>query len=158
VMATSEDSDTRFVAYNYDLITRGIIGGTYAALLEDPEITQRAVADLGWDLEDLESIEVSTSYASVSQVITVRVTGSDAAAVAAVAAGIVEHGTDFVAGLNEPFVVTPVASDSPDVQQGRITDLWRIGSMLAVGTAAALAVVWSPSFIRRRSAIAENSH
>jgi O-antigen ligase len=158
VMATSEESDTRFAAYNYDLITRGIIGGTYAALLEDPEITQRAVADLGWDVEDLESIEVNTSYTPVSQVITVRVTGSDAAAVAAVAAGIVEHGTDLVDGLNEPFVVTPVASDSLHVQRGRITDLWRIGSILAVATAAALAIVWSPSFIRRRSAIAENSH
>jgi capsular polysaccharide biosynthesis protein len=158
VMATGDQADSRYVAYSYDLITRGVIGGTYAALLEEPEITQRAVADLGWDADDLAAIDVSTSYAAGSQVITLRVAGDDPDKVRAVADGIVEYGTGFVADLDEPFVVTTVESQSTDPEQRANPELWRVGLVAVAGTTAAIGISWSISSTRRRPTVAESVH
>jgi hypothetical protein len=154
VMATGEDADWRYVAYSYDLITRGLVGGTYAALLEEPEITQRAVADLGWDIDDLSAINVSTWYAPGSQLIAIRVTGDDPHEVRTVADGIVEYGTGFVADLREPFVVTAVEPQPPEPEQRADPELWRIGLIAVAGTAAAVGIGWSISSTRRTPVIA----
>ena len=156
VMATGDQADSRYVAYSYDLITRGVVGGTYAALLEEPEITQRAVAELGWDEADLDAIEVSTSYAQGSQVITLRVAGDDPDKVRAAADAIVKYGTGFVTALDEPFVVATVESQPTDPEQRANPELWRIGLLAVMGTTAIVGIGWSVSSSRQRPTIAES--
>jgi hypothetical protein len=151
LVTTGEEADGRYEAYNYDLITRGLIGATYAAVLEDPELTRHAIADLGWDEEDLGSIEVSTSYVPARQVITIRVAGDDPNQVRAMAARIVGRGVEFVMELDEPFVVAAVESDLTEVHRGPTTDLWRIALIAAVSTAAAVGIGGLVSVTTRRS-------
>lgn len=147
LMATGDEADWRYVAYSYDLITRGLVGGTYAAILEEPAIAQQAVADLNWESEVLDSIEVSTSYAPASQVITVRVAGDDPAEVEAVAAGIVEGGAAFIRGLDEPFVAAEVAPESTEAQPDPLGDLRRLALIVVIGVAFGTAV-WLGSRFR----------
>lgn len=151
VVIAGEDADGRYLPYSYDLITRGLVGTTYAAVLEDAKFTRGAAADLGWDMDDLGSTEVSASYAPASQVITVRVAGDDPNHVRGLAARIIARGTGYVAGLDEPFVVAAVDPDSTDVQRGSLTDLTRIALIVVMSTVAALEVGGLVGFARRSS-------
>ena len=150
VMATGDEADWRYVAYSYDLITRGIVGATYAALLDEPVVAQQAADRSRFERGALDSVDVSTSYAPVSQIITVRVVGEDAAQVEAVAAGIVEEGADFILGLEEPFVVSVVSTESTGVRPDATGDLWRIALIVALGAVLAWGV-WYGSYVTPRN-------
>jgi capsular polysaccharide biosynthesis protein len=139
LLSTGDAAASRYLAYSYDLISRGIIGPTYAAVLEDPGIARRAAADLGWDATDLDSVDVAAFYTQGSQVITVRVIGDNPATVGAIAAGIVDQGAGFIDELDEPFVVAAVESEAIDVWQRSRFDIPRIVGIVAIAIAAAIA-------------------
>jgi O-antigen ligase len=158
VMATGEVSDWRYEAYSYDLITRGVVGETYAALLEEPEITERAAAGLGWNRDDLDGYQVSTSYAPASQMITVRVSGDDSHDVKAIADAVIEYGVAFVGELDQPFVVNAVESQPTEPQRRTVGDSLRLGLVAVVGTTAVVGIVWSITPARRRPSVPQNVH
>ena len=157
-MATGEVSDWRYEAYSYDLITRGVVGETYSALLAEPEIAESAAARLGWDRGDLDDFHVSTSYAPASQIITVRVSGDDPHEVRAMADVIIEFGVDFVDELDQPFVVAAVASQPTDAEPHTVGDSLRLGLVAVAGTTAAVGIIWSLTPARRRPSVPQNVH
>jgi hypothetical protein len=157
-MATGEISDWRYEAYSYDLITRGVVGETYAALLAEPEITEGAAVQLGWNRDDLEHFHVNTSYAPASQMITARVSGDDPDEVTAMADAIVEYGIGFVNELDQPFVVAAVESQPTDAEPHTVGDSLRLGLVAVVGTTAAVGIIWSLTPARRRPSVPENVH
>jgi hypothetical protein len=150
LLSTGDAASFRYLAYSYDLISRGIVGPTYAAVLEDPGIARRAAAGLGWDAKDLDSVEVTAFYTPGSQVITVRVVGDSPATVGVIADGIVDQGAGFVDELDEPFVVAAVESETIDVWQRSRFNLPRIVGIIAIGIAAAIAASRLAAHARQR--------
>ncbi|MDX2466414.1 MAG: O-antigen ligase family protein [Acidimicrobiia bacterium] len=157
LLSTGDAASSRYLAYSYDLISRGVVGPTYAAVLEDPGIARRAADALGWDATALDSVEVSAFYTRGSQVITVRVVGDNPAIVGAIAAGVVEEGTAFVDELDEPFVVAAVESDATDVWQRSRFDIPRIAGIVAIAIAAATAIGRLAAHARQRPRLIDST-
>lgn len=156
LLATGDEASFRYLAYSYDLISRGIVGPTYAVVLEDPGIARRAAADLGWDAKDLDSVEVTAFYTQGSQVITVRVVGDSPATVGTIAGGIVDQGEAFISGLDEPFVVAAVESETVDVRERSRFNLPRIVGIIAIGIATAIAASRLATHARQRPTLVDS--
>lgn len=157
LLSTGDAASSRYLAYSYDLISRGVVGPTYAAVLEDPGIARRAADALGWDATALDSVEVSAFYTPGSQVITVRVVGDNPATAGAIAAGVVEEGTAFVDELDEPFVVAAVESDATDVWQRSRFGIPRIAGIIAIAIAAATAIGRLAAHARQRPRLIDST-
>ncbi len=141
VVTTGEEASGPYAAYSQDLISRGLIGATYAAVLEDPKFTLQALDDLGWTYNEVGSTEVSAAYSPSLQIISVRVVGDDAAQVAALAAGVARRGAEFVGGLAQPFIVDDVGPSSMETQPTGLSVLSRAALLAIAATAAAVAAI-----------------
>jgi O-antigen ligase len=154
VVTTGEEAFGPYLAYSQDLISRGLIGPTYAAVLEDPEFTERATTDLGWDPQTVSSTEVSATYLPTLQLISIRVEGDSETQVSTLAAAVVTEGTRFIDGLSQPYVVEDVGSARTETQTTGPSGGWRVALAIAAGAAAAIAAAigaaWIATFNRLR--------
>jgi O-antigen ligase len=143
LVTTGDAAEMRYEAYSQDLITRGMIGATYAAVLEEPGLVATVLDDLGVQGQSGAAIEVSTSYSPALQLITVSATGEDPGLADQVAAGVVAQGTEFIDGLGEPFVVLPTPADEAAIREGLNAGLLRWATIVALGSMVAAAAAWS---------------
>ena len=158
LLVTDDDAASRYEAYSYDLITRGLVGSTYAALLEDPQVIQRAIADVRTGSGSTAAISMSASYTRGSQVITVRVIGDDADTVQAVAANVVDHGAQFVADLDQPFALIQVESDVTGVRPRSRISIALLAVISVIAGTVTAGIVQAVTSTRRRSTRAHSDH
>lgn len=133
-------------AYEYDILSRRPLLGTYQVIVDNPRFRREAENRLGLTDSDVRDLDFSVGTSTTSAVLTLQVRGPDRSVTARMTTAALEQARQYLESVQDDYTLRPTASAPPTVQQVEVLESRRVLMVMGVS----LALAWLVMQARRR--------